>query len=319
MSEMIKRIADDLGIQRDSSETEHYWQDRVIYSAVGINLLASACSHSEEDKFGVSMQRVLSRGCELFRIFGKEQDMADTVIAMRETYQQTGYFLHRPNRLAFPPEVVAQHGDVCFTRGQAPWAVNRMSGLGTFTLQHFDASSSFADMFHLGKQPLVQWFKEFERTLKWQLLERLPDNVEFLNIDRSPFEGYWNLRRPKEGISMCKEIPHGRYTLLKIVGETISGSMLDDWVSIDGAYLSIAIALRIMTKNTPSVHIGKSRHIARIKSDYLLPPHEQAVYELFTWPEPGESNPRWNRIAAIEIVSALTDMFAFVGYTINTD
>ena len=316
----LNEVSERLNIPREPHEAEEQWYKRLAYSLVGGHMLASLydfdddySSEALEKNKTVSMQHVLKRGEGLTSTLGIDDlDCA----YLRELYTQTGYMLHKNNRLVYPPQKTANDGDVSFIRGIVPWDNAFIGGIGLYTENTGIKEISVGKMFGITEQNIDKWFSDFIKRISWQQTNNLPHEAEFLNIDDKATNGYWQTKVPKYGMSLCRSngIGQKEYSLVRISDKT-EKIVLPEWQTENGEYLRIAIALRIEKNNAPIATVILKKHIAEIEIDYLLPKAEQNFFELYSWPNIG--NNKWRRIIAIKIYPTFRHMLERLGYEIN--
>jgi hypothetical protein len=244
---------------------------------------------------------------------------------MRETYINTGYMLHLANRLTYPSPKFSQVGDIFLTRGQLPWTVKYMSGLGTLTNSCGEnVVVPWDEMFCVEKESIAHWFLQFEKHLNWRETDQLPENVEYANTTETLSLGYWLNHPPRNGIALCRDKRDGtrQYNMIRITAPYAICS-LPDWQvehfenqMRKPEYLRILLALRIQDGQVPTVKIRRNGLIANIRSDVLLPPFEQNLFELYSWPD-AESN--WNRVVAIKLLPLIMGLFTRMGFIVDDE
>lgn len=324
--ELITRIADDLDIRKGNRENSEDWHKRVIYSFIGLSMLTATYDYDDNDVIQrnfcpdtVSMQHIRNRAVELSDIFGNTTFDEKYADAVREIYIKAGYMLHHANRLTYPPEKYSQIGGICISRGQAPWTVEHMSGLGTFVLNTEGKELiKWDDMFCVEKKAISDWYQQFKKVLNWRKTNQLPENVEYANILENSTSGYWQNKPPKEGVTIYRDKRNGerQYGLLKIT-DRYETCPLANWRAEKLEYLRITLALRIQSGYVPVMKIRHDGAVAELHSDYLLPSLEQNIYELFSWPN--TENYFWNRIISIQVLPLMKELFTRMGFTINEE
>jgi len=340
--EIVQKIAVDLNIKQGLAEPVDKWQARVLYSYFGLNMLAAAYDHDdiaiidnkkskadpESDgiqNVSVSIQHILTRGKELANIF--EFDYSDAFFKyIQELYVASGYLLHLNNRLTYPScKAGTLDGNIYLTRGQMPWNVHMMSGLGSLSLQtHDEIMPSWEDMFNIMTKPIMEWFTEFEKTICWTDCSNIPSNIEYANITKKSTYGYWQNNLDTHSLILCREknnFGQQQYWLLDLAKRNaIYG--IPDWRVDNLEYLRILLALRIQANNFPVVKVQQMGNIARVVVDILMPPYEQNFFELYSWPNIVQSNldgldARLNRIVSWNVWPYFEIMFARLGFKIT--
>jgi len=324
MNEFIHTVSEQLDIKKGSKESLDSWKQRVLYSSIGINMLAATYDYDDDSLFGiennsVSMQHILKRGK---MILGAYNALGDTKTSelnipeyIRRLYIKTGYILHRSNRLTYPPTTQAKYNKIFYTRGQLPWTVTAMSGAGTYSNKEIEGvTNTLAEMFHLERTGIMEWYQAFERGITWKVVDKLPDDVEYINTFDSSSNSYWTTRLPGTGISFCRSKHNGErvYKLLRI-HDVIEFYTLPSWCVDEGEYFRIALALRVCSGNPPFLVIKPDDTIAVIYFNHLLPSFEQNFVELYSWPV---ENMWFKRIISIQLLPMIVDLFRRMGYRI---
>ena len=324
MNEFINSISEQLDIKKGNKESLDSWKQRVLYSSIGINMLAATYDYDDDSLFGtatnsISMQHILKRGKMLFGAYNALREIkngeTDLPEYIRKLYIKTGYILHRNNRLTYPPPTQAKYQSIFYTRGQLPWTVTAMSGAGTYSIKEIEGvTNSLADMFHLERTGIMEWYQAFESNIKWKIVDRLPDDVEYINIFDSASKSYWTAKLPGTGISLCRSKHDGErvYKLLRI-HDVIESYTLPSWCVDKREYFRIALALRVRSGTPPFLLIKPDDTIAVIYFNHLLPSFEQNFVELYSWPI---ENRRNKRIVSIQILPMFVDLFKRMGYRI---
>jgi len=191
IDQLIHTIANELQVPQGNKEPEDHWKRRVLYSSIGLHMLASSYDYDDDSMFddsliddNVSMQRILKRGQHLSEVYRdffelEAQELAEYI---RTLYIKTGYLLHTADRLTYPGSACASYGDFYLVRGVEPWKVGRMSGLGTCSYAAQGAESSVECLFHLEGKDILSWYRQFSEDLQWRVIGDLPSDVEYINI-----------------------------------------------------------------------------------------------------------------------------------------
>lgn len=329
INQIINEMSTQLNIRKGTNELESSWHQRVLYSSIGLNMLAATYDYdddslfnSEYNKNSISMQHILKRGMQLSEVYnaiGELKTEKDILENIRELYIKTGYMLHRNNRLTYPLTVYAKVEQVYLTRGQLPWTVTGMSGLGTYMKEmNIGTLKDLTDMFHIEKHDIKKWYHAFESGISWCNIDILPNEVEYINITENTTIGYWVTNPPRKGVTVCRDKRNGErvYKLLRIF-DTVESYTLPSWRVDNGEYLRIALALRIKADQTPVLTVKRDDKIAVLFFGYLLPPAEQNFVELYSWPT--EKKSRWERIVSIQLLPVFIDLFKRMGYDIREE
>ncbi len=260
MNEFIHTVSEQLDIKKGSKESLDSWKQRVLYSSIGVNMLAATYDYDDDSLFGnannsISMQHILKRGKMIFGAYNALGEMKNGETNLpdhiRKLYIKTGYILHRSNRLTYPPTTQAEYNNIFFTRGQLPWTVTAMSGAGTYSRNEIaGANNTLADMFHLERKSIMEWYQAFERSISWRINDRLPDDVEYINTFDSSSNSYWTTKLPGTGIFLCRS-KHNSEHVFKLlrIHDVIESYTIPSWRVDKGEYFRIALALRVRTGN----------------------------------------------------------------------
>jgi hypothetical protein len=319
---MIQAISSHLNIARGSCESLENWKRRVLYSNIGLQMLASAYDFNDDSMYDsdvpqntVSMQHVLKRGRRLEDVFCSDLGSPNGDISeyIQQIYVRTGCLLHKANRLAYPNATVAVADNVCVARGIPPWEVKYMSGLGVLADNKSVNISAF-DMYHIKKVNVLNWFDELEKNLPWQKTDSLPIHVEYLNIFEEANRGYWGCKPPSEGVTLCRTVGEREkeYRLLRI-SRAVEQAFLPSWQTEQEEYLRIALALRVRAGNVPHATIQRDGKIVYITISYRLPYAERNFFELYSWPQ--ESLSSWKRIVSDTLLPTFLRMLSYMGFS----
>jgi hypothetical protein len=348
MNSMSKRIipsiSDELHIFKGKKEPIDSWCYRFFYSAVGIQMIASL--YDDEDKYYsensvedmVSMQHVLERGKELLSIFAelypdilKSDNFAQLSENIREIYKKTGYMLHKNNYLTFPPKAEAIFGTLRIQRGFAPWNIKCVSGLGGYLTNAMKQENNLNTIFHLPEQSAVSWWNNYIKGVRWNIITQIPSNVDFIKLQRKKKDKYWQKKLDKSGIVLYREEnaqrPDRIYGLLNFEGDIIKQSFLPSWLTSDGEYARISLALQQINGFQNDVKIIRDGQVSYIRLGYMLPVAERLLLELLTWPDLNDGlhqtfNSRtsiniFNRIISTELLPIFRYIFSNLGFDIK--
>jgi len=325
IDQLIKTIANEIQVLQGDEEPEDHWKRRVLYSSIGLHMLASAYDYDDDllesdIENTVSMQRIFKRGQRISEIYRDyfELEAQELTEYIRTLYIKTGYLLHTSNRLTYPGTVCASCEDLYLARGVEPWVVGYMSGLGTCSNAAQGAENSVERLFHLEEKDILTWYRQFNENLQWRENGDLPSDTEYINITEPVNRGYWTTRVPKKGTVLCRSATPGEriYRLVRF-GSSLEQCVLPPWRTEEGEYLRVAIAVRVLAGNPPAVAIKRDGAIVHINSGYLLPSFEQNFFELISWPNQGHS--RWNRAISAQLLGPLIDIFNRFGFIIQED
>lgn len=327
----LEKIASQLSIKKDETETEQEWQCRVIYSAAGYSSLASLWDFNEEesvsDRPGISIvhyKRTFSQKLSAFlalypdaqKIFSVSP--SEIVEELYEIGLATGLFYHKSNRL-FPAAYACGEGiEFTFERGRAAGVVGPVSGLGAYTKRRAkETDKTIAELYCLSQNTFSSWFSTFEKGCRFEPI-RWPNDVEFLRLTPPFKQGYWqkNIERDNK-ISLARYGSQGMriYYLYKSEGQRVLACQLPLWLSEEGRWLQVATALLMRYCELPPIKVQKGDQIASLELGYLLPPAEEAFLNLYSWPESYYiAKKRWQRKMAMPVYREIKPIFEKMGY-----
>jgi hypothetical protein len=307
-SNFIPFVAAKLNILRGDTEAETNWSFRVLYSVTGLNMLSSLYDYDENlpgdnAERSVSMQRVKERGEELLEafhdLFRAKADFLATkenvVQEIIDVYKQTGFILEKNYRFGYPPAVEIAYYGTRIIRGTLPWRVQNMSGLAPYVPDiAAEGCAEWLQAFGIEELAIKDWWRRLLEHCRWQVIERLPINVEYINYHRKNKEKYWLSQCVNTEITMYRDQLPGakKYGLLRLENGKIELCPLSSWLVNAQEYLRIAIALRNEAGNCPTAQFVQDGAIVYVRLNYLLPPNERSFLELISWPDKRPSHDR---------------------------
>jgi len=332
-SSFLRRISEDLHIEKGPDETVASWENRILYSYLSLNML-TASYDCEETIVGVeqprcktvSKQHVIKRAEELVGTVGVGRFHLSIFDNIRKNYIATGYLLNCSNRFAPPPKQFGTAGAIQLSRGELPWDVQYMSGSGTYEILAGEDHQNqlWDDLFCIMKKPIMEWFLAFKSTLHWKNISQLPANTEYANMHNIKGLSYWINKPSNVSITIMRDSQNygGRQYHLIRKAHPFEVSILPEWLAKNEEYLRVALALRIRYGCEHKLHITYDGAIAHLRSDYLLPPAEQNFYEMFSWPsdmENGCAGNRWNRTVSIHVLPVIKTLFLRMGFRLDEE
>lgn len=171
-----------------------------------------------------------------------------------------------------------------------------MSGLGEYTA-HTERTEKvyykLEEMFALHTIPFAEAVREYIKDAAWKIIDEFPDDTEFL-VHSQFRKGYW-CKSPSDNIEVSLlRVPLAAGQLYYLYRESENGwewSQLPAWLTnpvIDNTeskeWLSIATGLLMLSNSLPTIDIATSDKLITITIPYLLPPAEEAFFELYSWP-----------------------------------
>lgn len=325
---------------------------QIFYSSLGLQMLSSLYDYDEETapapatstNFSVSMSHALNRGKQLvkayrdlypkvFPIKSDTDEDSSLVQKIRAIYLKTGHMLHQQERLCPPRENNACWHEIAFMRGTFPWALHgtKISGLGMYkALSPAKSMTNIWGIFHIEDQPIDEWWRIFFKTLHWENRE-LPEGIEFFQFNRKPAGKYWgntqsrfiNLFRSKSfprSYGLCQHEEGATWKVCRISAELLSIpstsalTQAGDHQTTD--YMRVAIALMHLQRISYEARIEKGPSISKIHLGQLLPPYEQNLFELYSWPK-STANEMWHRCLRSELLPLFEHILKNLGFDIQ--
>ena len=221
------------------------------------------------------------------------QTLADEIYSL---YKKSGFIYHRANWIY--PSICSSYkfGNIHIIRNGNPLKCRNMSGLGEYTSHTEQTEKTYSEseeMFSLHTIPFAKSVEEYIKDAVWNPIAEFPDGTEFL--EHSPFrKGYWR-KSPSDGIEISLlRVPLAAGHLYYFYQESENSwewSQLPAWLTnpvIDNTeskeWLSIATGLLMLSNSLPTIDIATSDKLITITIPYLLPPAEEAFFELYSWP-----------------------------------
>lgn len=314
---LLERIGNGLLIKQGIQETKENWMFRVLYSIVGLQILASLYDYEEEP--GVSIQHVRKRAMDLvntFDIFEKKIISEDVVENIIHNFRIGGFILHKKNNFLNPPLSYCQTEKFTICRGLEPWYVKKIFGILPIIIGKFSENSykNYIEMFDLMDSNIIDWFDSFlKKTVNWTNNELNKENYIYLNI----YNNYskWSDLLPQNRITLYrnKNEPYIEYGLIK-TDNTIKTFPLSDVYFSRQNYQKLVISLKNYYNVSPKVVISDLDGLYCLEINSLLPGNEQNFFELATWPSI-EILP-WKRYCTPDILGILKDLFNRYSYNI---
>ena len=332
---VLHDIASDLlQIEEDLSDNISRW--RVIYSAAAITGLVSLRDQTEIEELS---SQVDSEGNEvsivhfknrikkfIYAITSQSKGLYYEGIPeiLYKVYGQAGYFYHRNNWIKeciYKESIV---GHIKFVKGTVFDNTLFMSGAGPYFFVDSPKSeiNSFLEMFSIPSLPYESTFKYLIKSAKFSSFE-LPNNiaVEYLNIDYKQYQRYWISKRSTTEISLLRTGDQGNYIyyLYKQKGNDLEASRLPDNYVQNEEYLRLAWYL--ITKrgvSLPIMYSSQENKITKFSFTYLLPPAENTIFRLYSWPDLScgdfDTAQRFKREMATDVFLSFKMIFSSLGY-----
>ena len=302
--DLLNVISQQLSLYQDKSESTEEWHGRVLYSTLGKLSLASLWDSPDDWNHELSVQAFKSKIKTNTEYYQKivhsnclylcdSQTLADEIYSL---YKKSGFIYHRANWIY--PSICSSYkfGNIHIIRNGNPLKCRNMSGLGEYTSHTEQTEKTYSEseeMFSLHTIPFAKSVEEYIKDAVWNPIAEFPDGTEFL--EHSPFrKGYWR-KSPSDGIEISLlRVPLAAGHLYYFYQESENSwewSQLPAWLTnpvIDNTeskeWLSIATGLLMLSNSLPTIDIATSDKLITITIPYLLPPAEEAFFELYSWP-----------------------------------
>lgn len=326
----LRKIAHEINVIQDPMEDEIEWKQRLFYSICGRMGLASLWDCPEDED--ISVQHFKSRCMELLEAFENlcpeivsqanygDHDF-DLIEGIYNLYYLGGQFYHKRNRLSPSKPAYLSIGDVSMIKGLYATDICFMSGLGPYLLVEEKGFSN--ESFHFNHPKAELMLDTMVNNAQWREVPNDIDNYSFLRT-RPPYgHGYWVKNRDRnQGLSLIRydgdvNSPK-QYFLVKIENDKVRISDLPEWISKNRMHVYLSLAMLRHFESLPPITIRKYKTIAMLEISYRLPPEEETLVKMYSWPQQydGEDRP-FKRIISIELLEAMKSLFAQMGFEIQ--
>ena len=300
-NELLRNVADEFHISQGTEESDAEYKCRLIYSILGRMAYASLWD-TQEDGQQVSISHFKRRISQLF--FGyremyseiKPLMLCDAELLGNEIYDvyiKTGYIYHAPNRLA--PAAPCQCGTVpvILSKGMPLCLRQRVSGLGTYTLNVTDQfkAVSVDDMFMLRR--IGDCWSEAIQYIRWGVCTDA-SQFEFLKLVPPFNRGYWTDWPTRDDIiSVARtKSPGARlYYFYKPKKSDLLISPIPEWRVKESAvqesnlnYRELSNGLLASLSVLPPIKYHVSGQFVALTLEYLPAPAILNLIKLYSWP-----------------------------------
>ncbi len=324
---LLETIAKDLSIRQGKTENTASYAARLVYSAVGMLMLAALHDRIERepnDEDMVSVTHLKQKGKDILRAYIKMysnflpiEDADKLIDYFYDVYAASGYLYHTAYYVAPAVYKNAVSQGVSLCRGISLHLPVRMSGLGLWqSTEEADAPTSISEMFCLSDLTLEQQWNQLISRAKWEKSEQ-PDGLQYLNT-RSFQKGYW-LDQPEKNIQISvtrigmtgTEI----YYLYRMEQDTLYLSQLPSWMTEENGQFLILNACLRANGTLPPIRVRNDGSIVHLQIAYILPPAENTLLHLYSWPASYTNIPdNFARIMCTEVYHALKPVYEVIGF-----
>lgn len=322
---LILKVANELGIQQGTSESQTDWIVRVVYSILGRMAVASLLDMPEDGT--VSEVHVKNRILDVLRTYQEmypeirslfplePKELADEIF---QTYLSTGVIYHQPYRVAMPIPSAAEFDGIRFTRGYPVDRQQSVSGLGTYVKSSTGNDlARLSEMFQLcGKSLEDYWNAALERA-SWKPYTPM-QGAEYLRLTPPFTSSYWvSIPDTKSPYSLMRTgLPGSRlYYLYHHDRKSPAFSPLPQWLVENGQYRALACGCLSSIGALPSIKYTVDGNIVYFRFEYLPPPAELDLWKLYSWPQSCIVFPsHFKRISTKSVFIALKKAMETQGY-----
>ena len=323
---LLSQIAEEYLIPKGNAEPEDAWKTRVIYSILGRMAYASLWD-TREDGEPVSITHMKNRVArilntyrkaypEISTLFPRDPDeIADEIYGL---FLRSGVIYHRPERITASAYSAASVEGLLFVRGGAIEHAYQVCGLGTCSSRKNEtATTTIQTMFQIPEQTLTEEWNDCVRNARWSPIQS-DYQTEYLRTAPPFTKGYWTEKPETDGIvSILRKGSQGSrlYFLYRTESGKMAGSQLPAW-KVDGyRYRALSNARLDSLGSLPPIRFLSDGEIVSVSFDYLLPPEEQAFFNLYSWPTSCNSFPcDFKRICTKQVFQALRTVLEQRGF-----
>ena len=322
---LLKDIADALDIRKGNKESDLDYKGRIMYSAWGHMTLASLYDVME-DNVPVSVVHFNQRFLNLFDSYlemypetrglfsTSREDLKDKVYRI---YHDTGHFYHTPHRIAPAIPASACEGDITFFRGSPITEGVKRSGLGSYYAKSIETPMSLNDMFHLPKSSLKDRWEMQVKNAKWRRID-FPVGTEFLRMAPPFTRGYWDKTMASPDVASLARTGTEGAQLYYIYRRTVNGMeamQLPEWSVEKQENRTLSNECLAYENNLPPTKYHLDGPIVRLKLQYLLPPKELTMIQLYSWPRSFQNiTSPFNYIMDKRIFFSIKEVLELIGY-----
>lgn len=323
---LLSGISKELNIARGPNEPSLKWMARVIYSAVGQVALASLFD-LQEDNTPVSIihfkRRIELLFCSYLSIYPEVQKVFAITpeklsSEMYNTLESNGCIYHSPNRISYSAFKCGGNHDIHFLRGAPLNKAVFRSGLGAYLpQQNTTIQNTILSLFNISSTPLADQWKQITRDLVWSATA-IPAKAEYLRTAPPFSRGYFSEKPDRDGrISLLRTENDGPYMYFfyRFTNGMISASQVPIWLTDNYEYRKLSNCCLHSLGSLPPAIYHIDGDIVNLQLQYLYPPAEQNMIQLYSWPDVFASPfSGFNRILSKPVFLAIQAEFEKIGY-----
>lgn len=328
----LEEIAKTMNIIQDPSEEKEQWARRVVYSICARMALASLWD-SESDGT-VSVQHMKNRILEILEVYQlllpeiiSSDNYGDFNKSIAEdiysTYLASGFLYHKANRVTSSLYSTINFDNICLVKGIYATSTCYMSGMGPYIVNDLANEKGF-DL-HINHPNAGVLLNKMIDDAVWDEYYGEVGKESFLRTYPSFKNKYWidKYDRPGE-ISLFKYGEIGkealRYCLCKKVNGELFISELPYWMSEDRRFTLLSVELLKRFGTLPQIIAKKQESFVEIDVGYRLPPEEEALFRLYSWPKRFDmDNQPFNRIVSNRVYPIMKELFVQTGFEVKEE
>lgn len=328
---LLSRIASDLNIRKGDTEIEENYKSRLIYSAVSRIGYSSLWDKLEEDvpvtiehfkrRIEMTLNSYLKMYSEVESLYPERFDEISDYIY--NTFLATGNVYHSPKRISPPANRQAFINGIEFHRGTSLSEKVSISGIGTFARKNSGNNThTVSEMFGLMTHPIIDYWNHYSEQAEFTVL-KTDNRFEFLNTKPSLRHSYW-IEKPDidTGISLMRTSAPGTkiYYFYMYNNNEVEASQIPYWLTENMNYLYLSNGLLSSKKVLPDIKYQIDGDISYLQIGYLLPPAEQNMIMLYSWPKTFlnvKSN--FSRVIDTDVLQAIIGLLNQTGFSFKEE
>lgn len=326
---LLKSIAKELNILQGKEESILSLKSRIIYSAIGHVTYASLFDRVDNEQ-AISIVHFKRRCKDLVKAY---QSMYPEIITtweisdddfsdmLYDLFYETGNIYHSPNRIS--PAIFRKTvcNNIVFLRGISITQKTYRSGWGSYCTRRSTDSQDDAlmPMFNISRDNLLKRWTDVINKAHWTQMS-FPRDIEYLRINPPFTDGYFtNSFNYENTITLARIGFAGQqaYYLCRRNNGNLEYSPLEDWLTADMKYINLANGCLAYYGKLPKIYTCDDGNNVIVELSYWLPPAEQNLFELYSWPYYMNKNNlsfKFKRIFPSKVFDVFRELFVKIGY-----
>lgn len=234
---------------------------------------------------------------------------------------KTSTIYHSPYHVAKSMLNTAAVGNILFQRGIDPEDIDYISGVGFYSINNNDKSSSLESLKELYGIENIDLETKLQQVISmahWSALNEHGPELEFLNLSPRKGEKYWISYLDKNVdmlLARTTDKSTREYYLYKN-DDKPAISKLAPWMLKDGTVTQLARAILKKNGTLPPISYMYDGDVVKVEIGYMLPRNEEKMFLLYTWPfvDKKINNPFF-RIMSRDIFLIFKELLSSQGYT----